>query len=144
MKKILNIAALAIIVMTIFSSCKKDDNSASAQATALNAAVVQGKWQVTYFADNGVDETIHFTGYQFQFNSNNTVTATKGGVTVNGSWASGTDNSTVKFILNFTSPVEFLDLNDDWHVIQQSSIKITLQDVSGGSGGTDYLTFEKI
>jgi hypothetical protein len=143
MKKILNIAALAIIMTAAFSSCKKDDNSASVQATALNSIAVQGKWQVTFFSDNSVDKTIHFTGYQFQFNSNNTITATKGAVAVNGSWASGTDDSTVKFILSFSTPVEFLDLNDDWHVIQQSSTKITLQDVSGG-GGTDYLTFEKI
>jgi len=28
-------------------------------------------------------------------------------------------------------------------VIQQSSTLIKLEDVSGGNGGTDYLTFEK-
>lgn len=144
MKRILSISVLAIIVMIAFSSCKKDDNSASAQVAALNATAVQGKWRVTYFADNGVDETIHFTGYEFQFNSNNTITATKGGITVNGSWTSGNDDSTIKFILSFSTPADFLDLNDDWHVTQQSSTKITLQDVSGGGGGTDYLTFEKI
>jgi hypothetical protein len=144
MKKILSISALAIIVMIAFSSCKKDDNSNSAQSAALNATAVQGKWRVSYFVDNGVDETIHFTGYEFQFNSNGTVTATKGGSTINGTWTSGTDDSTVKLILGFSTPADFLDLSDDWHLIQQSSTKITLQDVSGGGGGTDYLTFEKI
>jgi hypothetical protein len=144
MKKILSITVLAIIVMIAFSSCKKDGNSTSAQVAALNTTAVQGKWRVTYFADNGIDETIHFIGYEFQFNSNNTVTATKGGITVSGTWASGNDDSAIKFILSFSSPVEFLDLNNDWHVTQQSSTKITLQDISGGGGGTDYLTFEKI
>ena len=144
MKKILSTTVLAIILMIAFSSCKKDDNSASAQATALNAAVVQGKWKVTFFTDNGIDETIHFIGYEFQFNSNGTVTATKGGITVSGSWISGTDDSAVKLILNFSTPDVFLDLNDDWHVVQQTNTKITLQDISGGGGGTDYLTFEKI
>ena len=37
----------------------------------------------------------------------------------------------------------FEDLNDDWDFISQSSTKIELIDVSGGNGGTDYLTFEK-
>jgi hypothetical protein len=39
--------------------------------------------------------------------------------------------------------VPFDELNDDWHIIEETSTKIRLQDVSGGSGGTDLLTFEK-
>jgi hypothetical protein len=38
---------------------------------------------------------------------------------------------------------DFEDLNDDWDFISQSANKIELLDVSGGSGETDYLTFEK-
>ena len=38
---------------------------------------------------------------------------------------------------------DFEDLNDDWDIISQSSSKIELIDISGGNGGTDYLTFEK-
>ena len=144
MKKILSISILAIIMMSSFSSCKKDDSSTAAQVTALNATAVQGKWRITYYADNSIDETIHFIGYEFQFNSNGTVTATKAGSIVNGSWTSGHDDNTVKFILNFGITANFLDLNDDWHVVQQSSTMITLQDVSGGGSSTDYLTFEKI
>jgi hypothetical protein len=38
---------------------------------------------------------------------------------------------------------DFEDLNDDWDIISRSSTKIELIDISGGNGGTDYLTFEK-
>jgi len=38
---------------------------------------------------------------------------------------------------------DFEDLNDDWDFISQSATKVELIDVSGGNGGTDYLTFEK-
>jgi hypothetical protein len=37
---------------------------------------------------------------------------------------------------------DFEDLNDDWDIISHSPTKIELKDVSGGNGGTDYLTFE--
>lgn len=34
-------------------------------------------------------------------------------------------------------------LSDDWDVLERTDTKIRLIDVSGGNGGTDYLTFEK-
>ena len=43
----------------------------------------------------------------------------------------------------FTTPAEFMDLSDDWDVINITDSKIELIDVSGGNGGTDYLTFER-
>ena len=46
------------------------------------------------------------------------------------------------------SPFSFItstlsSLNDDWHILEQTAKKIKLEDVSGGNGGTDYLTFEQ-
>jgi hypothetical protein len=135
---------LLLISVFVFTGCKKDDNSSSSNSTSvLNNTVQQGTWKITYFNDSGNDETNHFTGYTFQFNSNGTVTATKNGSTVSGTWSSGNDDSTLKLVLNFSS-TPFDELNDDWHVTQQSSSIIKLEDVSGGNGGTDYLTFEKI
>lgn len=144
MNKIITIAFAAMIATTFFSSCKKDDNSTPSQVSTLNTNVKSGKWKVTLYNDSGNDETAHYTGYEFQFAAGGTVTATKGGTTITGTWSSGTDDSTLKLILNFSTADPFQELNDDWHVIQQSSTIIKLQDVSGGGGGTDYLTFEKI
>ncbi|MBK7965114.1 MAG: hypothetical protein IPK10_07355 [Bacteroidetes bacterium] len=97
------------------------------------------------FNDNGNDETNHFNAYEFTFNSGGIVTATRsGGTTVTGTWSSGFDDNQNKLYLTFTTNNDFIEISDDWHIIQQSSVKIQLQDVSGGNGGTDLLTFEKI
>lgn len=141
MKKLINISIITALMLTSITSCKKENNSTS--TSVLNSNVQQGSWRITYYNDSGNDETNHYTGYTFQFNSDGTVTATKAGSTVTGTWSSGNDDSTLKLILSFTA-VPFNELNDDWHVIQQSSTQIKLEDASGGGGGTDYLTFEKI
>jgi hypothetical protein len=68
-----------------------------------------------------------------------------------GTWSvtadNGTDddnpNSDLDFNLAFTTPANFADLTDDWNVVSQTDTKIELIDISGGNGGTDYLTFEK-
>jgi hypothetical protein len=39
---------------------------------------------------------------------------------------------------------DFEDLVDDWDFISVSNTKIELIDISGGNGGTDYLTFERL
>ena len=48
------------------------------------------------------------------------------------------------FNILFTSPTNFSDeLSDDWDILSRTDTKVELVDVSGGNGGTDYLTFEK-
>lgn len=133
-----------LLILVSFSSCKKDDNSSSNNtATVLNSTITQGGWRVTSYIDSGNNETSHYTGYAFTFQSGGVVTATKSGSTVNGTWSSGNDDSTLKLVLNFGTTDPFQELNDDWHVVQQTSTMIKLEDVSGGNGGIDYLTFEK-
>ena len=139
MKNIINISILALLM--IVASCKKDDNSSS--TSSINSTIQQGKWKVTSFIDSGNDETNHYSNYEFQFNSDGTVTAIKTGSIVNGTWSNGSDDSQQKLYLIF-STTPFDELNDDWHITSQSASQIKLEDVSGGNGGTDYLTFEKL
>ncbi|MEJ7610244.1 MAG: hypothetical protein WKF88_03590 [Ferruginibacter sp.] len=137
----------------IMSTCKKEDtadlnpsgsssNSAALSVSVVNSTVVTGSWRVTYFFDSG-DETFHFSGYAFNFNSNGVLTATKNGTVISGTWTSGNDNSHVKLIINFTSPAQFTELSEDWRVTERTDTRIKLIHVSGGNGGTDYLTFER-
>ena len=140
MKTLSKLLVIAGLFMMAFASCKKDDNSSSPSSTV----VTQGQWKVTLFSENGVVETSKFSNYVFTFNSNGTVSAVRSGSTVNGSWSDGNDDSQHKLILNFASPADFTEISDDWHILQESSSKIELEDVSGGNGGTDLLTFEKI
>ena len=143
MNKLITIVAAAIILVTTVSSCSKSDDTLNPLA-ALTQTIQQGKWKITYYNDNGNVETSTYTGYEFQFNSNGTITATKAGSTVSGTWTNGNDDSKLKLYLSFGTINPFQELNDDWHVTQQSAAIIKLEDVSGGGGGTDYLTFEKI
>lgn len=140
MKTLSKLLVIAGLFMMAFASCKKDDNSSSPSSSI----VTQGQWKVTLFSENGVVETSKFSNYVFTFSSNGTVSAVRSGSTVNGSWSNGNDDSQKKLNMNFASPADFTEISDDWHILQETSSKIQLEDVSGGNGGTDLLTFEKI
>jgi hypothetical protein len=77
------------------------------------------------------------------------LTATNGTLTHTGIWSVTDSNSNddsmddLDFNIAFTTPANFLELTDDWDIQSRTDTKIELIDVSGGNGGTDYLTFEK-
>jgi len=156
-------AALTLFSLT-FLACSNDDNasddsSPSGTSADQTAEIAQdGTWKITYFYDSDEDETSDFAGYVFTFAENGVLTAVKGSETVTGTWSvvddsgnSSSDddgNSSDDDDFNIFFPVpesdKFDDLIDDWDFISVSNTKIELIDVSGGNGGTDYLTFEKI
>ncbi len=142
MKKTLLVFAVALTVL--IGSCSKDDDSNTTISTALvNTTISSGTWRVTYFWDTDHDETNHFTGYNFTFSSGGVLTAVSGANTSSGTWATGTDNSKIKLVILFTTPADFSDLSEDWEVTERTDSRIKLQHISGGNGGTDFLTFEK-
>jgi hypothetical protein len=128
----------------VASTCDDDDDDNSGQADAqVQSALTGSTWQVTYFFDD-TDETYHFEGYNFAFNSDGSVQAVSPSKTVSGTWsAQKSSNNSSKLVLNFGPDEPFEELNDDWNIIERSDTRITLQDVSGGSGEIDYLTLEK-
>lgn len=130
--------SLSLFIFFVLS-CKKDDNSGSTNSTNI---LKQGNWRITLYNDSGKDETSYFSGYTFTF-SNGVVTAVKGSSSVSGTYATKIDDSKNKFVLNFAATSPFDELNDDWHIVEETSSKIRLEDVSGGNGETDLLTFEK-
>ncbi|MDG1347821.1 MAG: hypothetical protein P8M61_08720 [Crocinitomicaceae bacterium] len=75
--------------------------------------------------------------------------ASNGSTTISRTWSVTDSNSNddkpsdMHSNLNFNTNGNFEELNDDWEIVSQSSTKIELTDVSGGNGGTDYLTFTK-
>ena len=138
------ILIFAILSIFAFTSCK--DNSSNTNVgtpTDVNNTVQTGEWVITYFYDTDSEETSNYSGYTFAFSEDGTLTAVKSSTTVTGNWSTGTDDSTTKMIISFASPDMFEELSDDWHVIERTATKIRLEDISGGNGGTDYLTFEK-
>jgi hypothetical protein len=143
--KSINLAILGIFSLLLVLSCTKDNISIA----EVKSNVQTGTWRITKFIDSGKDETNYFTGYNFTFNSSGVLNANNGTNNYNGTWSITDSNSNddspndLDFNIYFNLTNKFLDLNDDWDFISQSSTKIELIDVSGGNGGTDYLTFEK-
>jgi hypothetical protein len=138
------ILIFAIISVFAFTSCEDDSNNTNVGTpTDVTNTVQTGDWKITYFYDSDKEETSNYTSYKFTFSDDGILTANNGSSTVTGTWSTGNDDSTVKMIISFASPDMFEELSDDWHVIERTSTKIRLEDVSGGDGGTDYLTFEK-
>jgi hypothetical protein len=139
--KILIIAILPVFFGII--SCTIEDNSLNPDDLSTNNLVWQGTWRVTLFSDSGADETYHFTGCIFTFDSTGTVTAIRDSSSVTGIWSAVTDDNQNELIFDFGSCSPFDELNDDWDIIEKTAAKISLEDVSGGNEANDLLTFEK-
>ncbi len=147
---------LILMYITTVAACSKDDsNNDSPQNTTVQqtqTTAQSGSWKVTYFFDSDHEETNHFTGYTFNFNEDGSLVAVKGSTTITGTWSvtdgSSSDDdggsSDKDFNIFFASPPDFEDLSDDWDIVSVGNSKIELRDVSGGNGGTDYLTFVKL
>ncbi len=139
-----------ICLSVIFSlaSCSNGDN-VNITPTVVQNNVQTGGWRITSYIDSGKDETSHYNGYTFTFQTNGTLTATNGSITNSGTWNIGDNNSSddsvtsLHFNIVFNAGTDFEKLTEDWNFISQSSNRIELIHVSGGNGGTDYLTFEK-
>ena len=149
MKNIL-FSLLCLAGFVTFTSCSKDDSSNNNTTTGVQNTVKAGTWQITSFIDSGNDETNHFHNYSFTFSDNNALAATNGTNTFTGTWSIDDSNSNddsiddLHFNINFNLSNDFEDLNEDWQIVSRTSTRIELIHISGGNGGTDYLTFEKV
>ncbi len=123
------------------SSCKKE----SFTAVAVSDAVKTGTWKVTTYTEDGTSHLSDFSAYTFTFNANGTALAATAADSVTGTWSTldSDDDNTAHFVLNFGTVSPWDDLSDDWHVTDQTETVISLEDVSGGSGGVDILVFTK-
>jgi hypothetical protein len=154
MKKIKLISAFIFLFMlTVISSCSDDDDNSTnnnVDPTPVINVVNNGTWRVTLYEDSDTDETSNFTGYNFSFGAGNILSATNGTNTYLGTWSVTSDNSLddspsndLDFNIAFSTPANFAELTEDWNIISYTATTIQLIHVSGGGGGTDYITFEK-
>jgi hypothetical protein len=146
-KPLYTLLSMIMIVLTLTASTcddddEDDDDSNGADVEAVENALQDGTWRITYFFDD-TDETSDFSGYSFTFNDDGTLAAMAGATTVNGTWSVGTDDDETKLNLNLGTASPWDELEDDWDVVEHTGTKIVLEDESGGSGEIDYLTLEK-
>ncbi|MDJ0646090.1 MAG: hypothetical protein QNJ57_08935 [Flavobacteriaceae bacterium] len=150
MKKVFNIISVLVIAVLIGCSSDDADMNSEARMQQIIAQAASGTWKITSYIDSGKDETSDYDGYVFTFKNDGSLVATKGTVTINGTWSvtrdsdsSDDDDNDIDFNISFTAPEIFQELTDDWDINSNTSSKIDLIDVSGGSGETDSLVFEK-
>lgn len=152
MKKLnfLQILIFAMVLTGVFSCTSDSSSNSSVDPTPVINIVNKGTWRITFYEDSGVNETANFTGYNFTFGSNNVLTAANGTNTYTGTWSVTSDDSgddspsnDLDFNIAFASPTNFEELTEDWNIIEKTDTKIKLVHISGGNGGTDYITFEK-
>jgi len=128
---------LLSVITLIGSSCQKDDvTSGDIQANATS-----GNWRVSLFKDSGNDETGDFNGYSFTFNSNGTVTATKGATTKTGSWWTSSNKFNIDLGPKDNTNKPLGELTDDWKILSSSSSEIRLAD--DNTSASEFLTFSK-
>ena len=109
----------------------------------LEAILLDGLWIVAAYTEDSDDQTSDYAGYEIDFNMDGTVSASNGANTNNGTWAVLSAGN--QMALNFGASLPFEEFNDDdWDVISSSDTEVVLRDVSGGGGGTDTLTLQKI
>ncbi len=104
----------------------------------FKAIITQGSWEIPYFFDV-TEKTSLYSGYQFVFKSDNSVVATKAGVSETGQWQSSVQNGARELKLNFSSDL-LSKLNKNWKLFEFNNSQVRLRDVSNS---TNYLYFEK-
>jgi len=157
MKRSVKLSMILMLTISLMSmQCESEDmnnpNDNTAEIQDVISIAGSGDWVITYFFDTDSDETSDYSGYQFAFGANEVLTASNGTNTYTGTWSVTDDSNSsddssgdddIDFNISFVSPSDFEELSDDWDIISYSATKIELIDISGGNGGTDYLTFEK-
>lgn len=143
---ILSIATFSLV------ACSSDDDGDPLNENLkreIENSLKNNTWIITKYIDSGEDELYHYNGYEFMFADSGVLTATNGINTYTGTWSitnsssSSSSSNDVDFNIFFASPEDFEELSDDWDILSNTSTKIELIDISGGNGGTDYLTFER-
>lgn len=155
MKRIVFIPVLfCIFFLNIAGTCCDDDTIAV--AVAKDAAPVvntinNGTWKISYFFDNNSNKTSLFSGHTFTFGSNATLTANNGTTVYSGNWSvlqsklvDDNPANDLSFSISFSSPDHMSSLSNNWDVFERTTTRVILRDLNGGTGGIDYLTFEKI
>jgi hypothetical protein len=141
---------IVFIFLFVGIGCEKNSSSETLfDSKFISKNIVDGTWTITKMMDSGKNETYHFLGFVFDFKSDGSVTARKRSIIETGVWHISensrydTTSPELEFYLSFHSSGEFEELNDDWDILELNNSVIKLIDISGGNGGTDYLTFER-
>jgi hypothetical protein len=135
---------LSLIVMSglliFFHSCKKYVRKQEEKAAV--SIITNGSWLVSGYKQNDSDITAAFSGYLFKFDANNTVTGTKGNVSVSGQWS---DNIVARTITsNFPGAgAPLVYLNETWTITDSYSDSVAAKCTDTVNHTTNILQLKK-
>ncbi len=132
---------IPLMAFFLFISCKKIKEDLI-ERQVLNF-ISDGQWKVTEFSKNSVDYTSEFTGYQFNFKTNDKVEAIKNGtIQKTGNWFGDANALTINSTFPQDAPHPLTYLNGVWKLIDGGNnfAKATKNE----NGDFSTLTLEKI
>ena len=141
---------VSLSLLALLGACSKWQSNQK-QITNIST---DGTWIVSSYLDDGDDETADFSTFRLTFLESGVLNAmdllSSNSNPYAGSWSITDSNSNdddnladLDFNINFNVSNKLDDLSDDWDIVSYSDTEIKLIDVSGGNGGTDYLTLTK-
>lgn len=116
---------LMLSLITLIFSCSNKSNDLTPNQISDN--LKQGSWSVSYYAENGKDETHKFSGYSLIFSNDNVLELMKGlQNSYSGSWyyenpSDDSSESNKKLVLNIFGDDVADKLQDDWLIIESTS-----------------------
>lgn len=94
--------------------------------------------KIIEFIEDGENETAYVSDFVFVFNDQGSVTATRNGQSITGTYSTFKDDGKTELKMSFPLDSELKELSDDWYFISDENNIIHFQD----SG--DILKFEKL
>jgi hypothetical protein len=137
----MNRLLLALLLIFSLTNCKKIKEDI--QEKKVLDFITNGQWKIIELTKGSIDYVGDFTGYQFQFKTNNFVDAIKGGmIQKTGTWQGDVTNFTItsNFPVDTVFPLTLL--NGNWLIVDGSDNYVKATKNEGGE--LSVLKLEKI
>jgi len=122
---------LVFSIFTLITSCSKKTNDLSPEQTSEK--LKQGTWKVSYYFDNGKDETYKFNGYTLTFGSNNLLEILNNSKSsYTGTWyynntSDDNSGSSDKLVINIMGDEIVNKLQNDWLIVEMTTDLLHLE-----------------
>lgn len=137
------------IIESVIGECDEDDDNdhndddeEEPDDSELFTELVKGEWVISYFF-NDTDKTSDFTNYNFTFNADGTALADDGTNQISGTWEGKAENGEQELKLKFGETSLFIQLEDDWDVLEFDGKVIKLMDEDTVEGSKRFLSLER-
>lgn len=134
-------AELTAFMENAIAECDDDTGGGANNETALRQLLSSGTWNISYCYYDNENETSYYAGYNFTFNSNESVVAQKGASSTTGQWDVHNDDGYLRLDIHSFEGSVMDDIETNWRVIDNNQTTILLK--KENSDSTDRLTFTK-